>query len=248
MNIQWRQLLFAGVMAGAWIVPATSQVGPPAITNMVRIHVKPDRVDEFRSIQARFTEARKQAGGKYRGVWRNVNDSYEFVVVTPHDKYAEYDAPPQRSMPEAEFARLGSRFQQCIDSREVTIGDVIQELGIQPTKTPSMVHTIRTAVRPGMVDQYLDLVKEINGFYRKVGLTGYGISRVRLGGSRNTFFSWRAVENMAEFDGPGWAGKALQAMGEEAAQEWIAKYQQVIESAEHDLYRYQKDLSYYPQP
>jgi hypothetical protein len=236
------------LMGGLFTVSATAQ--PPAVSNAVRIVVKPDRTAEFLEIQGKFTEAFKEGGGQFRGVWRNVNNRSEFVVVTPRDSYAAYDSPGPGSkvMSEAESARLIARYVQCLQSREQVMRTPVEGLSITPPETPKMVHTITTRVRIGKGPQFQELIKELFEVYKKVGLTGYGMSQTQYGGPRNEFMSWRPIEKMADLDGQSWAAKAFESMGEDAAQKWMDGYRDTIESAEHDIYSYVPEISYYPEP
>jgi hypothetical protein len=118
---------------------------PPTFRTMVRIQVKPDRVAEFRAIQARFTEDAKEAGIGFRGVWRSRNNPYEYMVVTPADKFADYDSARTVS---AEIVALRARIQRTFYTREITYRRVLPELQIQPPTTPPMVVVVRVDVHP----------------------------------------------------------------------------------------------------
>ena len=238
----------AAAIAACWVFPAAAQEEPPGLAVNVKFHLKPGKQDEFRDIQARFTAATKEAGTRaFRGVWRNFNNSSEFVVVTPRDNFADFDSSGGGVLSDREFERLRARLADCYDDRDVTIRRVLPDYQITPAETPKMVHTITTTVHPGKNEQFLGLITELFGHMKKAGLPGYGVNRTLYGGSRQTFMSWRPVENMAELDEGGWAGKGFEAMGEEATAKWVEGYQDAIVSTEHDLWVLEEELSFYPE-
>ena len=85
---------------------------PPPLLSVVRVKVKPDRLDEWREITKRYSEARRKRGGGFRHVWRSrLGNLYEYVIVTPMQNYAERDSPGalRRGMSEGETASLAGR-------------------------------------------------------------------------------------------------------------------------------------------
>ena len=226
-----------------------AQQEAPALVTQTRVHVKPDKIGEFRDIQARFAEAfRERGGSEFRAVWRNRNNLSEYGIVQPRANYADFETERPSAMSVREYERLLARYWACIDDRDVTIRQVYPELSITPEKPSKMVHTITTTIRFGDQAEFRALVEELSGYYKKAGLNGYGFNRIMYGGSRNTYQSWRPVEGMASLDEDGPAAKAFEAMGEEARDKWLERYRAVVESAEHDLWVYEEDLSYYPKP
>ena len=249
MKFQMGRLLLAAATIAVWPVSATAQQEAPTLVTQTRVHVKPGKIGEFRTIQARFAEAIRERGdSEFRGVWRNRNNLSEYGIVRPRANYAAFETERPPLMPEREYQRLLARYWTCIDDRDVTIRQVYPELSITPENPPKMVHTITTTVNLGDGPELVALVEELFGYYKKAGLTGYGFNRVAYGGPRNTYQSWRPVDGMASLDEPGPAAKAFEAMGEEASEKWIERYRAVVESAEHDLWDLQEDLSYYPKP
>jgi hypothetical protein len=92
------------------------------------------------------------------------------------------------------------------------------------------------------------LLKALVAPFREQGVSGFGVSRLEFGGIRTRYLIWRAIENMAELDGPGILTVALEMMGEESAAEWNEENSQVLASpAQFDIYVYQEDLNYYPE-
>ena len=248
MLFPFKRALVAACVSLACLIPALAQEAPP-ITQVVTVHVKPDRLADFLSVQTRFGEAAKESGAGFRGVWRSNNDSYKFVVITPRAKFADFDSGPAvgSTISEAEFAALVARIQQTIVSRKIEIRRPVPDALIMPTTVPRMVYVTEVRVEAGKRPQYVQLVQQISAEFKKVGMPGFGVARVLFGGDRNTHFTWRAVENMAQFDSPNWFIKARESMGEEAAHRWLESYRDVLVGpVTHELYTYQESLSYYP--
>lgn len=251
MKKRWVRILFAVSLITACAMPLASQE-PPPLVQVVRFHVKPDKVGEFRDIQARFTAASKEAGRLYRGVWRNRNNGSEYGVVTPRENYASYDSPPaagpSRTIPEAEFQRLVARLQQCYDDRDVVIYRDIPELTNRPATPPNMVVTNTVTIRPGTQAKFLELRKQLFDQYKKLGAPAYGLRQVQFGGSRLAYMMWTGVDKMADLDGQSRIAKAFEAMGEAAASKWREENSRVVTSNELDIYVFEPDLSHYSAP
>ncbi len=241
--------LIAACVVGMCMSPAAAQ-DPPTLQSAVFFHVKPDRVAEFRAIQARFTEMRKANGVLYRGIWRNENDRNEYVVLIPRENFAAISAtgfPPANAA--AEVAALRTRLRQTYDSRDVVVRSRLPELGSPGATVPHMVVTRRTTVKPGMAGRYVELIKVRSDALKELGVTGFGTSRVRLGGSVTSFMSYRAIESLADLDGPGHTAKWREAAGDEVVDQWIEDIVSILDTGtERDVYVRQDNLSYYPEP
>jgi hypothetical protein len=248
MSLAFRRALVAVGVSLACLVPALAQE-PPPLNQAVTVHVKPDRLADFLAIQTRFAEAARDRAEGFRGVWRSNNDTYKFVIITPRNKYADFDSGPvvTSTLPAAESTALIARIQQTIVSRKVEIRRAVPDALIWPTTVPRTVHVSEIHVGRGKQAQYEALVKQIAGEFKKIGMPGFGVARVRFGGDRSTYFVWRAIENMAHFDSPGWFAQARESMGEEAATKWIQGYGDALAGPpSHEIYSYQESLSYYP--
>lgn len=181
------------------VSPAMAQDPPPLQSN-VFFHVKPDHVAEFRAIQARYTDAAKERGIAYRGVWRNRNNRSEYVILTPRESFAALN---RTRTPSAEGASLSSRMSRTYDDRDVVVVRPLAELGSPSTSPVKMVVVYRTTVKPGMAARYMEWIKVRNDARKKLGETGFGVSRVALGGSITSFMSWTAIDSLADLDTPG---------------------------------------------
>ena len=249
MSFSFARALIVVCVSLAYLGSAPAQERPP-ITQVVTIHVKPDRLAEFLAVQTRSAEAARESGRGFRVVWRSNNDTYKFVVVTPVARFADLDSGlgPGSTIPEAEFAALVARIEQTIVSRKVEIRRAVPGAFIWPSAVPRMVHVVEQQVQRAKRPEFEALVRQIAGEYKKVGMPGYGVSQVYFGGSRTTYVVWRPVEEMAEFDSPGWFAKASKAMGEEAGNQWRDRYRSTFSGTNEnqEIHTYQESLSYYP--
>src|SRR6266498_1410415 len=71
--------------------------GPPSQWLVItQISVKPEMMAEFQNFMKNTTNpALKKGGIKWREVWQSTNfagDAFEFVLVAPFDKFADFDA------------------------------------------------------------------------------------------------------------------------------------------------------------
>lgn len=241
MNARLRTAIVAACASIVCLASAAAQ--QPPLQQAVRFIVKPDRVAEFRQLQAENTAAAKERGLLYRGVWQNANNLNEFVILTPVDAFADlYEGPGN---PTAEGAARQARMAQTYTSREVTVSRVLHELGVPAKATPRLVHTSTTTLHAGKAAEYIALQAEFAAAAKKAGVTGFGTSRVVFGGPATRFMNWRAIESMAEFDSP---NPVTAAMGAETFRSWVERINPLVKDPqERTIYRYQESLSYYPQ-
>ena len=226
------------------VSPAVAQ-DPPTLETAVFFSVKPDRVAEFRAIQAQATERAKERGVRSRGVWRNMNNGNEYVVLVPRESYA---AMTPTGSPDVEGARIRARMRQTYDSRDVLVRQRLPELGSPGATVSHMVVTRRVTVKPGMAGRYVELSKVRSDALKELGVTGFGTSRVRLGGSVNSFMSYQAIESLADLDGHGPLAKWREAAGDEVVDQWIEDIVSILDTGiERDVYVREDNLSYYPE-
>jgi hypothetical protein len=240
----WAIALACSALLG---VPAAAQ-SEAQLRNVSRIVVKPDRVAEFLEIEAKLTEASKKAGVAYKVVWRSyVGAAYEFLIITPLEKYAARDEPMPvtKSLKEGELSSLMARRAQCIESTRLTIERNLPDLGVLSPGAPAPVfaRAVRTRVRPGMADQFMAGLKEVMDAYKKAGMSGVRTRRVEWGGSRNEFTTTVWGQKMAELDD---ASAVVKALGPEGAKKLTSKIEQTTNFTEWLIYRYVASVSYLP--
>jgi hypothetical protein len=220
----------------------------PAIRNVIRYRVKPDRVGDFRAAMTDWKALRAKAGLK-RGltVWATQTGPLEYITVSYYATWAEMDTTMDPAMKpyEADVARILARVNQCLDSRERRVDVVQPDLSLpRPAELPANISVLTRKVDPAKVEEYLALLKaELMPAVKKSGMKLYVIGRTRFGGPANQFVSSAPVANWAQYDSP----SALQtAMGQDAWQKFNAKVMSMTEEIEYNIYRLQPELTYAP--
>ena len=245
-----RMMLIAALASLA--APLSAQTVPqPLLVQVARVNVKPDRVQEWLEIEKQYSEAYKKGGGTFRYVYRNsAGNPFEYMVTSGVANYANLDekSPYAKGMTDGEFARIQARRNQCVDSVRTTYERTIPELGIQaPAGSVRKIFRVtRIAVRSGMDDQYLAIMKnEYLPALKKAGVKSLLVRRVEWGGSRNMFTVLGRHDKFAELD----EGSVLtKELGAEGAAKLLAKLRQTIANSDYSLYTYVPASSYQPPP
>jgi len=239
--------VFAAVTC-ALAVSFTAVAQPtPALLSVARVIVKPERAAEWREIEVKYTEAYKKGGGTLRVVYQSTEGNpYEYTVITALPGYAAMDgtSPYVKGSSEAAIAGLSARRNQCIMSVRTTMERPLPDLAIMTpgSEPPKRRRVVRTTVRPGMMDQYLEVLKnELVPALKKGGVKWFRARVVEYGGSRNQVTTGSGFNDWAEMDGPSVLEKAL---GKDAAAAWLKKISGMISSSEYLIYTYRPELSY----
>jgi hypothetical protein len=229
------------LLAAAALLPAQQ----PAIRNVVRVHVKPDRAGDFQAAVKDYNAALKKAGwDKASYWWSSLTGTNEFHLVRNFSKYGDMDAPGPTAT-NADLARAFARIQSCTEGTETTVMEVLPDLSLprQPEPPPVILVT-RVRVFPGKATEYENLLKEeYLPAVRKAGVKSYSVARVRSGGSGNDFYTSVGLKSWADLDEQSPVRKA---MGAEAYQRFIAKRSALIVETETQMFRYRPELSYMP--
>src|SRR5437667_2486071 len=113
----------------------------PNRSRVQQVHVKPDMVNEWLDLQRHeVVPALKKGGTKARTVYQtNIGPGFEFLIVTPFAKYAEFDADGAqvKALGEAAAARLAEKLRKCMDSNSNWIITELTSISnIIPTSAP----------------------------------------------------------------------------------------------------------------
>jgi hypothetical protein len=216
----------------AWSIPAVAQTSTPTLLSIARVQVKPDRAAEWQDIEGKYTEAYKKAGGTVRFVYRGSDSPYEYLVVTSIPSYSSMDGDSiyVKGSSAAAIAGLSARRNQCVTSVQVTYERPVPELAIttEGPSTAKVYRFVRTQVRPGMMDDYLALMKnEVLPALKKGGVKDYRARRIEYGGSRDVITTRIGLSSWAELDGPSAIEKAL---GKDGAAALLKKVQALATS------------------
>lgn len=243
-------------LLGSFALCVTGAAQSPNLVRIVRLTVKADRVDEWMDAQKTLNAAYKKAG-VWRTVYRTVyGNTLEFVVASPVDSYASlddagplfggsygFDIMRKGGMPETQIARLSARTQQCMESRQVSIERPFApaQISTPGAPMPALIRVARTRVRPGMVDQYLELLKnEFTPAVKRVGVSRVRVRRVEIGGNREEVTLSYGIQKMGELDGELHLARAL---GPDGYKKYLEKLYNLIVSRESVIRAYQPEFS-----
>ena len=211
-------------------------------------HVKPDMLHEWLDLQKNeVVPALKKADVRSRTVWQTAlfGDVYEYVSVTPIEKFAQFDNPNPiaRSLSPQAAARLQEKLRKCITGTHNYATLTLSDLSIprDSKEPPKMATFSRVRVAPGKVQDYQNFIKtEILPVY-KGKVDGYGVSRRIFGGNLSEFTTVTYYNKFADLDG----GPLLTRLaGQEAAAKIQAKGVGLSTPVQSVVRRYVADLSF----
>jgi hypothetical protein len=210
--------LCVGVVALAfsWSTPARAQSSPRSRVTIIR--VKPEMVDEFLNIEKNeVVPALKKGGQKSRTVYSTTlfGDTFEYAVITPFSKFAEFDADNAqlKALGAAANQKLGDKLRRCIESVDSFLSTEMPDLSNTVAGAPTARETItRFRVAPGKVQDFENLVKtDILPGFKKAKIP-MAVSRRGLGINGNDFVLISTFNKFAEMDA---GSAALRALGQD---------------------------------
>src|SRR5258708_27655748 len=129
-------------------------------------HVRPEMVNEWIDLQKNeVVPALKKAGVKSRTVYSSglFGNSYEYVVVTPMEKFADFDAgnPLIKALGEAPAARLGEKLRRCTESAQSFMSTRLDDLSnpSESTEPPRIITSVRLRIAPGKTQYFENIIK-----------------------------------------------------------------------------------------
>lgn len=232
-------LCFAGVVL--------AQSGPLAAhSQVVLVHVKSDMLNEWMDLQkTELIPAQKKGGVTTRTTYQTVfGNTNEFLTVTPLGKYAEFDGPSylDHALGAAGAARLATKLQKCLESRQVFISNALPELSSAPAgQLPALGVFTRVRVATGKLEDYEAFLKgEILPIYKKADV-GMTVSRRGLGADSNDVVQISWLSKMADID----VGSPItRALGPAGTAKLLAKTAGMGTLVEQVVRRRVPDLSY----
>src|SRR5437879_6366900 len=153
-----------------------TSTAPPTHNQVVIIHVKPDMQNEWFDLQKNeLVPAQKKGGLASRTTYQTLlGNSSEYVIVTPFNKFAEFDSEPKlASVLGAQGAqRLMAKLAKCTESRQAFVSNPMPELSNLPdAPPPPMGIFTRRRVAAGKMQEYESFVKnEILPIYKKANI------------------------------------------------------------------------------
>ena len=207
----------------------TPQAAPtPEFLSITVVSVKPEMMVEFQNFMKNTTNpALKKGGLKWREVWQNTGaagDAFEYVLVTPVAKLAEFDGPsalekglgPQ-GVPawQAKAGTLVNSVRRFIIRTRPDLSFAAQRTGTPKLAVLNFVHVAPN--RNNDFESYLrnDFVPVM----KQAGVT-YLVSQTIFGGNGDEYITLTMRDSFADLDkGP----VHVQALGQEGAQRLVQK-------------------------
>jgi len=221
----------------------------PDVHNVIRFHVKPDRVGEFESAVKELGAVWQKAGyARQMSMWQSGAGPMEYLLVYNTKGYQEaFDNAPHASLKDVagSVAALRARILACSNTVERRVSDVVADAGLPRGPLPPFVRVIQTEVKVGKMEQYLAMLKElVTPAMKKAGMSTFLVFRQRYGGSGGQVATAMGVNDLADLDQS--PSAVVKAMGEAGYKHYLAKRSELVEHSEVNLYRLRKDLSYLP--
>ncbi|HLA09843.1 MAG TPA: hypothetical protein VJ023_04445 [Pyrinomonadaceae bacterium] len=232
--------------------PTPTPAGPPGpeFLSITVVSVKPEMMVQFQDFMKTTTNPALQKGGlKWREVWQSTNaagDAFEFVLVAPVGKFAEYDGPSpiEKALgaqgSAAWMAKAGSfvnSVRRYIVRTRPDLSNYMMREGPPKLAVITAVHVAQN--RNAEFENYLknDFVPVL-----KQAKAMYLVSQTIFGGNANEYISLVLRDSFAELDkGP----PLMQVLGEEGAMKLLQKLPAgVVTHVERSITRYAADLSF----
>ena len=191
-------------------------------------HVRPDMLTEWVDLQKNeVVPALKKAGVKSRTVYSSglFGNAQEYVVVTPMEKFADFDAgnPMIKALGETASARLGEKLRKCTVSAQSFMSTRLDDLSnlSESTEPPLFITSLRLRVAPGKMQEFENLIKtEVRPVFKKAK-AHYTVLRRGLGANPNDVTISTPYSKWADLDAP---SPFVTALGPEAAAKVLAKF------------------------
>jgi len=239
-------VLTIGVAATA--IPAFPQA-TGTIQSVIHYTVRADRSGDLNAAIKEYNAVLKKAGwDKPYSIWRSSTGPTRIALVSFSDKYAEFDTTrandPKLKDYSADLTRIATRINASFTQSERVISVMAPDLSLPvPSAIPQMAIVVTLHVKPTMVNDFLKLEKDVVlPAIKAGGGKFYTVSRVRFGGSLNTFTAVVGAGKWADFDGPSALVKGL---GDKYP-EFQGKVAAMTNDVQYDVYRLDTELSYSP--
>ena len=231
----------------------TPQAAPtPEFLSITVVSVKPEMMMEFQNFMKNTTNpALKKGGLKSREVWQNtgaVGDAFEYVLVSPVAKLAEFDGPSalEKGLGAQGLAAWQTKAGSLVNSVRRFIIRTRPDLSFMAssTATPKLAVLNFIEIAPNRNNDFENYLK--NDFVpvmRQAGVT-YLVSQTIFGGNANEYITLTMRDSFADLDkGP----VHVQALGPEGAQKLMQKMPAgTVMNVERSITRFVPELSIMP--
>ena len=223
-----------------------SEPAPVRVRTQI-VRVKPDMVNEWMDLQKNeVVPALKKGGVATRTVYQtNIGNGFEFMIVTPFAKFAEFDAEGAqlKALGAAGNARLGEKQRKCIESTSNWVSTQLPALSNNPNSIFAAPKSILTRIRvaPGKMQEFQALVKSDLLPAFKKGKQDVAVFVRGLGANPNDIVLSSPIAKYAEFDSP---PPFMQALGQDGTAKLIARFEGMGSIVEQTVRTRIADLSF----
>ena len=240
MRRRWQTFLIA------LAAPAMAQEkAPPLWVQMNVIQVDPQMVDEFMAVQREFSARAKKAKVPWRSVSRThvFGDTYRFVVMSPVQNLASYDAARDAD-PETES--LINRLRRCVTSRTSYAVRVLHDVSnpLPEGEEPDLMVVNIVNVAPGHEQDYMNVMMEDFLPHFNAAEVHHATGAMTFGGESG-FVHVFYFDDFAELDK---GSPVMRELGAEGAQKVTTKFGGIVSSSETWIMKRVPELSYGPEP
>ena len=231
----------------------TPQAAPtPEFLAITVVSVKPEMMIEFQNFMKNTTNpALKKGGLKWREVWQNTGaagDSFEYVLVSPVAKFAEFDGPSalEKGLGAQGLPAWQTKAGSLVNSVRRFIVRTRPDLSFaaQRTGPPKLAVIHMVQVAPNRNNDYENYLKtDFVPVMKQAGVT-YLVSQTIFGGNANEYITLTMRDSFADLDkGP----VLVQALGPEGAQKLLEKLPAgTVVNLERSITRFVSELSIMP--
>jgi len=213
------------------------------------VRVKPDMIDKWRgTYKNEIVPAYKKARLPSFAVWRNspFGDTYEFTLVTPIEKFAQFDAPSPLTqvMKTADRLRVEAELNRCVTGafNVALLSQPDISIVKEGAVTPPLIMVQTVTVAPKNVNAYLAFLKgEMRPVIQKAGVDVWLVYRHVFGSDGNQITTIRSMSSYAELDAGPLTARVL---GPDEAIRLGAIGNQFLDSIRVVVAQYDKELSY----
>jgi hypothetical protein len=231
--------------------PAPQAAPPSQWLVITQVIVKPEMMAEFQNYMKNTTNpALKKGGLKWREVWQSTNyagDAFEFVLVAPFDKFAEFDGPSpiEKALGSQGFADWTAKASSFVKSVHRYIIRTRPDLSVMSKQSaPKLAVVSSVRVANGRNQEFENYIKnDFAPVYAKGGYN-YLVSQTIFGGDANEYVTLVMRDSFTDIDkGP----VATQVLGQEGAQKLMAKLPAgAVTRVERTIMRLVPELSIMP--
>ena len=232
--------------------PTPTPAAGPQFLNITVVSVKPGMNAEFQSLIKDTTNpALKKGGLMWREVWQSTaagGDAFEYVLVSPVGKFAEYDGPGalEKGLGAQGFAAWQTKASTMVTSVRRFIVRTRNDLSFE--KQPAGPHKLAVVtsihVAPNRNSEFENYIKNDYMPVMKQAQVTYLVTQTIFGGDANEYVTLTMRDSFADLDkGP----VLVQALGEEGAQKVLQKLPAgIVVHVERSLSRLVPELSFMP--